>query len=121
MQVALLQRARHDSGLALECSIQVASLQPASAVFLGRTSSALLQKDGAAGSALFAHFTRMANSGCPYSTGFPFAASIFTISPDASDSISFMSFMASMMQSTCPAWTMSPVLINGGAPGAGDS
>src|SRR5579871_6472192 len=48
---------------------------------------------------------RIANSGCPYSTGCPLLTSTFTTSPEASASISFMSFMASIMQSTWPAAT----------------
>src|SRR5262249_18346965 len=37
-------------------------------------------------------------SGCPYSTGWPFSTRIFTMRPAAFDSISFISFIASMMQ-----------------------
>ncbi len=46
---------------------------------------------------------RMANSGIPYSTGLPLATSILAITPDTSASISFISFMASMMQRTWPS------------------
>jgi hypothetical protein len=45
---------------------------------------------------------RMANKLCPYSTGCPFSMYARTISPATSDSISFISFMASMMHNTCP-------------------
>jgi hypothetical protein len=34
-------------------------------------------------------------------------------------SISFISFIASMMQSTCPSWTRSPSATKGAASGAG--
>ncbi len=46
---------------------------------------------------------RRAKSDWPYSTGWPFSASTPTISPPISASISFISFMASMMQTTWPA------------------
>src|SRR6202012_328070 len=54
------------------------------------------------------HRALIANSGCPYSTGCPGFTSTCTISPAASDSISFISFMASTMQSTLPVSTWSP-------------
>src|SRR5207253_775225 len=69
-----------------------------------------------------AHFRcRMANSSCPYSIGCPLATSLFTTSPATSDSISFISFMASTMHNTCPTSTKSPTFTNGGAPGEGAS
>src|SRR5207244_2831954 len=43
---------------------------------------------------------RMAKSLSPYSTGWPFSTRILTTSPAISDSISFMSFIASIMQTT---------------------
>ncbi len=45
------------------------------------------------------------NSACPYSTDFVLSARIFTIRPSVSDSISFMSFIASTMHSTWPFLT----------------
>src|SRR5438105_9353573 len=67
------------------------------------------------------YFGRMANSAWPYSTGCPLVTSFLTISPATSDSISFISFMASTMQSTPPTSTLSPSLTNGGEPGEGAS
>src|SRR2546427_7610651 len=64
---------------------------------------------------------RIANNSCPYSIGCPFATSFFTISPATSDSISFISFMASTMHNTCPVSTVSPGFTKGGAPGEGAS
>src|SRR6266550_8485575 len=64
---------------------------------------------------------RMANNSCPYSIGCPLATSFFTISPETSDSISFISFMASTMHNTCPVSTASPGFTKGGAPGEGAS
>ena len=64
---------------------------------------------------------RIANSACPYSTGWPLLTMRFAMMPEASDSISFISFMASMMQRICPVSTWSPTLKNGGEPGEGDS
>ena len=43
---------------------------------------------------------------------------MLTISPSYSLSISFISFIASMMQSTWPFLTWSPTDANGGAPGS---
>src|SRR5580704_794716 len=60
---------------------------------------------------------RSANSGSPYSTGWPFSISTRTTSPPTSASISFMSFMASMMHTVCPASTKSPTRTNGPASG----
>src|SRR5215468_2915184 len=66
-------------------------------------------------------FGRMANNSCPYSIGWPFETNFFTTSPATSDSISFINFMASTIQSTCPTETSSPAFTNGGDPGDGDS
>src|SRR5665213_1876167 len=63
----------------------------------------------------------IANSGWPCSTGCPLAAIRFTTSPATSDSISFISFIASTMQSTWPTSTWSPMFTNDGVPGEGDS
>ena len=64
----------------------------------------------------------------PYSQGMKVGESLldiflrrFACSPEASDSISFINFMASMMHRICPVSTRSPTLKNGGAPGDGDS
>src|SRR5579864_1834136 len=67
------------------------------------------------------HRGRMLNSPCAYSTGWPLLTRRLTISPLTSASISFISFMASMMHSTWPASTVSPAFTNGGDPGDGDS
>ena len=56
-------------------------------------------------------------SGCPNSTGWPFSAKTCFTTPALSDSISFMSFMASMMQSVSPTATSSPTCTNGWASG----
>ena len=53
--------------------------------------------------AYFLRLGRIPNNGCPYSTGCPFSAKIRSTSPPMSDSISFISFMASTMHSVCPA------------------
>ena len=47
----------------------------------------------------------MLKSGSPYSTCWPFSTRISTTLPSASDSISFISFIASTMQSTWPLRT----------------
>ncbi len=57
------------------------------------------------------------NNGSSYSTGWAFSTSTFLIKPSASASISFISFMASMMQITCPFLTLSPSSANGAASG----
>src|SRR6266850_1668618 len=44
----------------------------------------------------------------PYSTGCPLATGISRISPETSDSISFISFIASTMQRACPFFTIDP-------------
>src|ERR1700757_5048249 len=64
-------------------------------------------------------FGRITNNSWPYSMGWPLLASFLTTSPATSDSISFSSFIASTMQSTCPTSTESPTLAKGGAPGDG--
>src|SRR5271165_2518714 len=66
-------------------------------------------------------FGLITNNSWPYSIGCPFVASFLMISPATSDSISFSSFMASTMHSTCPISTESPTLTKGGAPGEGAS
>src|SRR5215470_14650103 len=50
-----------------------------------------------------------ANKFSPYSTGCPFWTRMSTISPETSDSISFISFMASMIQTGIPFCTKSPI------------
>src|SRR5579871_5382117 len=52
-----------------------------------------------------AYATSSTKSGCPYSTGWPFSTRILMTLPAASLSISFMSFIASIMQSVVPLWT----------------
>ena len=59
----------------------------------------------------------MMNSGWPNSTGWPFSTRIALTTPDLSASISFISFIASMMQSVSPACTVWPTSTNGLAPG----
>ena len=61
----------------------------------------------------------MMNSVWPNSTGSPFFTSTDATRPALSDSIWFIIFMASMMQSTSPALTSEPISTNGLAPGAG--
>ncbi len=84
------------------------------AVNRNRTNAHLLagtndaQRDFAAiGDEYFTHDYRgrTAKSRWPYSTGCPFCTNRFTISPAASLSISFISFIASTMHSTCPIST----------------
>src|SRR5437660_330940 len=53
-------------------------------------------------------------SGCPYSTGWPFSTRTFRMRPAAFDSISFISFIASMMQRIWPSFTTSPSLRKSG-------
>src|SRR5690349_1563401 len=62
---------------------------------------------------------RMAKSFSPYSTGWPFSTRMLTTSPATSDSISFISFIASMMQITLPFSTKSPIETNGSTFGEG--
>ncbi len=63
---------------------------------------------------------RNRNSTSPYSTGWPLVTGISTTSASSSDSISFISFIASTMHSTWPCLTLSPTSTNGGASGPGD-
>src|SRR5947209_8641214 len=67
------------------------------------------------------YFGRIVNSAWPYSTGCPLLTSFFKISPATSDSISFISFIASTMHNTVPTSTVSPAFTNGGEPGEGAS
>src|SRR5208337_3219142 len=64
-------------------------------------------------SAYFFPSGRMPKSGSPYSTGWPFSTNTLTTSPATSDSISFINFIASMMQSACPDSTRAPTFTNG--------
>src|SRR5712691_7906062 len=59
----------------------------------------------------------MPNRASPYSTGCPLATSLLVTTPEISASISFMSFIDSMMQSTAPGCTVSPTRTKGGLPG----
>eukprot|EP00879_Flechtneria_rotunda_P006017 GHRR01006329.1.p1 GENE.GHRR01006329.1~~GHRR01006329.1.p1 ORF type:complete len:156 (-),score=46.38 GHRR01006329.1:610-1077(-) len=61
----------------------------------------------------------MIMSGWPGATDWPFSTHTFTTSPPTSASISFISFIASMMHTVCPFFTRSPSFTNGGSPGAG--
>ncbi len=61
----------------------------------------------------------MMNSGWPNSTAWPFSHSMRLTMPEPSASISFMIFMASMMQIGCPSLIESPISTNGFAPGLG--
>src|ERR1700677_1991769 len=54
----------------------------------------------------FFRFWRMPKSGSPYSTGCPFSTNMRTTSPATSDSISFISFIASIMHKACPDSTL---------------
>src|SRR5580693_3851547 len=65
----------------------------------------------------FFRWGRMPKSASPYSTGWPFSTKMRTTSPATSDSISFINFMASMMQSTCCSATCDPTATNGSPPG----
>ena len=60
----------------------------------------------------------MTKSGCPYSTGCPFSARISLMTPDFSALISFMTFMASMMQTVVSGSTLEPILTKASTPGA---
>ena len=59
----------------------------------------------------------MTKSGWPNSTGWPFSTRIALIVPAASASISFISFIASMMQSVSPSLTALPTSTKGCASG----
>src|SRR6267154_5182354 len=56
----------------------------------------------------------------PNSTGCAFCAVTSRTTPATSDSISFMIFIASMMQTTCPTFTREPTFTYGWAAGSGD-
>src|SRR5439155_24388897 len=56
-------------------------------------------------------------SDSPYSTGLPFWTSTSSRRPGCSASISFISFIASTMQRTCPFFTTCPVSTNAGLSG----
>src|SRR5215467_2514234 len=57
------------------------------------------------------------NRGCPNSTGCAFSTKILTTRPATLDSISFISFIASMMHRIWPSLTTSPSLTYGSAVG----
>ena len=59
----------------------------------------------------------MTTKGSPYSTGWPFSTSIALMIPSLSHSISFSSFIASMMHMVSPDLTVSPTSTKGLAPG----
>src|SRR4029450_12168852 len=59
------------------------------------------------------------NRSCPNSTGSAVPPWSPRTIPAASALISFISFIASRMQSVCPCATVSPSSTNGGAPGCG--
>ena len=59
------------------------------------------------------------NNGWPNSTGSPFFTRIAVTRPALSDSIWFIIFMASMMQSVSPTFTSLPISTKGFAPGVG--
>ena len=61
----------------------------------------------------------MRNIGSPNCTGLPFSASTSVITPSVSALISFITFIASMMQSTVSGETRSPTFTNGGDSGEG--
>ncbi len=61
----------------------------------------------------------MRKSFSPNSTGVAFWTKISATFPSTSDSISFMSFMASTMQSTWPYFTTVPTSTKGAASGDG--
>src|SRR6266853_887367 len=62
---------------------------------------------------------RNANSGSPYSTGCPFSTMMRATSPLLSASISFINFMASIIHTVWPAWTVSPTFTKGPDSGLG--
>jgi hypothetical protein len=61
----------------------------------------------------------MRKSACPNSTGWPFSTRISVTFPGSSASISFISFIASMMQRVCPFFTTEPISTKAGWSGAG--
>src|SRR5258706_6675307 len=64
-------------------------------------------------------YQAMMKSGCPYSTGWPLSTRMAFTVPDLSHSISFISFIASMMQMICPSFTLWPTSTKGLASGEG--
>jgi hypothetical protein len=63
------------------------------------------------------HAQPITNIGCPYSTACPFSTWMALITPEMSASISFISFMASMMHKVSPVLTACPTSTNGAASG----
>ena len=59
----------------------------------------------------------MMNKACPNSTAWPFSHSMRVTVPDLSASISFMIFIASMMQIGSPSFTSLPISTSAFAPG----
>ena len=74
---------------------------------------------GIAGNACLNRNYSMINSGSPYSTGWPFSTRMALITPERSASISFISFMASMMQRVSPSFTDWPTSAKAGEEGLG--
>jgi hypothetical protein len=66
---------------------------------------------------LVEHDQPITNIGCPYSTAWPFSTWMALTTPDTSASISFISFIASMMHSVSPALTVLPTSTKGAASG----
>src|SRR6185369_818705 len=95
--------------------------------FLGRADhsqrdlAAVGNQDFPEHSRLDAHRGRIENSASPYTTGRPFSTSLAVMMPATSASISFISFIDSMMHSTWPGSTASPTRTKEGAPGAAAS
>ena len=52
---------------------------------------------------LLTHYCLITTKACPGVTGFPFSATTLTTVPLTSASISFINFIASRMQTGCPA------------------
>src|SRR6185436_15366884 len=71
---------------------------------------------------LFKHRRRypMTNRGWPYSTGWPFSTRMAFTTPATSVSISFISFIASTMQTVSPCFTVCPTSTKALASGEGD-
>src|SRR5207248_9064817 len=100
LHVVLVQRADHaDRDLAAVCDEHTVEHQTASS------------GGGPTGSS--------SNSSWPNSTGSALPTWIMRTIPAASALISFISFIASRMQSVWPGATASPSWTNGGAPGSG--
>src|ERR1700687_955429 len=74
---------------------------------------------GARSAGAEAHHGALANSGSPNSTAWAFWGKISVTTPSMSDSISFISFIASMMHITWPLRTREPTSTKGGASGDG--